>query len=71
MANDYSVSAVGGVMVVDNRSLWQMVALAQSISAGEDMLITHDEKDELIDILHEYFIRSGPIMEQEIPRQAE
>ena len=71
MADDYGVSAVGGIMVVDNMSLLEMVKIAQSISAGEGMLVSRDEKDELIDTLHEYWLRSGPIMEKEIPRRAD
>tara|TARA_R110000851_G_scaffold235389_1_gene387929 strand:+ start:490 stop:705 length:216 start_codon:yes stop_codon:yes gene_type:complete len=71
MTNDYSVSAVGGVMVTDNRSLWEMVKLAQSLSAGDGLLVSHEEKDELIENLRAWVIRSGPIMEQEIPRKAD
>ena len=68
---DYGVSAVGGVMVQDNMALFEMSRLAQSLSAGENMLVSHEEKDELLDIIHAYFQRSGPIMEKEIPRKAD
>ena len=69
--SSYGVSAVGGIMIVDNRSILEMVRLATSLSAGDGMLVSHEEKDELLDTLHEYFLRSGAIMEKEIPRKTD
>ena len=68
---DYGVSEVGGVMVNDNRALLQMERLCSGMSAGDGLLISREEKKELIDILHKYFVRSGPIMELEIPRRSD
>ncbi len=68
---DYGVTATGGVMINDNRALLEMEKLCTSMSAGEGLLISREEKSELIDIIHKYFIRSGPIMELEIPKRSD